>query len=92
MGVDNIFWIYFFTVNVIGFLTIAYDKHKAKSNGWRIPEIRFFLIGLVMGALGIYIGMKAFRHKTQHKTFVIGMPVLLAINIITGYFLLCRIN
>lgn len=91
MGVDKIFWIYFLGVNFFGFLTIAYDKHKAKSHGWRIPEMRFFLIGLVMGAPGIFIGMKVFRHKTQHKRFVVGIPVLIAINIIAGYFLLQRI-
>lgn len=87
MDVNEIFWIYFAAVNIISFFIIAYDKHKARKAGWRVPEIRIFLIGLIMGAPGIYAGMQIFRHKTQHKKFVIGIPVLIILNVICIYLL-----
>ena len=44
------------------------------------------------GALGGMLGMLAFRHKTKHKSFVIGMPLLLLLNIscIAGIICLAR--
>lgn len=54
-------------------LTIL-DKWKAKHNKWRIPENTLMLVGLLGGALAMYITMKTIRHKTLHKKFMIGLP------------------
>jgi uncharacterized membrane protein YsdA (DUF1294 family) len=84
----EIFLIYLLVVNIFGFLTIGYDKYKARRKSWRIPEKRFFWIGLVGGAVGIYTGMQLFRHKTQHKKFIYGMPLLILVNLtLLGYAL-----
>lgn len=72
-------------INVLGFLLIVYDKHQAKSGKWRVPEIRFFTLGLLGGPIGILIGMKLVRHKTKHSSFTIGMPLLIALNILVYY-------
>lgn len=55
-------------------LTIL-DKWKAKHNKWRIPENTLMLVGLLGGALAMYITMKTIRHKTLHKKFMIGLPL-----------------
>jgi uncharacterized membrane protein YsdA (DUF1294 family) len=39
------------------------------------------------GAGGILVGMKVFRHKTRHPLFTIGMPCMLAFNLVCLYYL-----
>jgi uncharacterized membrane protein YsdA (DUF1294 family) len=75
-------------VNLIGFLMMAYDKSQAKQSQRRIPEKRLFLVAAAGGALGCWIGMRLFRHKTKHASFVVGMPALFALNVICVYLLM----
>ncbi|MGX4669868.1 DUF1294 domain-containing protein [Cerasibacillus sp. JNUCC 74] len=79
---------YLIGVNSITFLLMGIDKQKAKKQQYRIPERTFWLLAVVGGALGVWLGMKVFHHKTKHITFNIGVPVLLIvqIGIISWYF------
>lgn len=81
------FYAYLLVINITGFLLMGYDKAKAKKGNWRVPERNFFVISLLGGALGVYAGMKTFRHKTKHDSFVIGIPLLLGINLMSAYFI-----
>jgi uncharacterized membrane protein YsdA (DUF1294 family) len=58
------------------------DKNKARKNKWRIPEKTLFLIAIIGGSIGSILGMQSFRHKTKHKSFTIGMPIILIIQIL----------
>jgi len=73
--------------NLIGFIMVLLDKRRAKQNEWRIKERTFFLWALAFGAAGILIGMHAFRHKTRHRSFSVGMPIIFIFNIFCGYLL-----
>lgn len=73
-------WLLLAAVNLIAFSLMGYDKHQARRGGGRIPERTLFLFAFFGGALGILLGMRVFRHKTQHKRFVYGVPALLAWN------------
>jgi uncharacterized membrane protein YsdA (DUF1294 family) len=57
------------------------DKAKAKSHAWRIPEKTLFIASLIGGSVGTWAGMYFFRHKTKHWYFVIGMPLILAVQV-----------
>ena len=35
----------------------------------------------LFGALGGLLGMKCFHHKTLHKQFAVGIPVMLAVQL-----------
>ncbi|WP_242841705.1 DUF1294 domain-containing protein [Desulfitibacter alkalitolerans] len=74
--------LYFLILNFSGYSVIWYDKKKALKGQWRIPETRLFALALMGGSLGIYYGMKAFRHKTQHLSFKYGMPLLIGVNMV----------
>ena len=74
-------------VNVFGFSTMGYDKFQAKRGNRRIPEMNFFLTSLLGGAAGVFLGMRIFRHKTKHYSFIIGIPVLLGLNLLSAYLL-----
>ncbi len=84
---QSYFLIYILVINALSFLTVGVDKLKAKRRKWRIPESRFFIFGLLGGASGVYLGMQLFRHKTQHRKFTIGIPVLIILNVICLYYL-----
>lgn len=69
-------------MNIISFTLMGVDKMKAKLGKWRIPEKTLFLFTALFGGLGGVLGMQVFRHKTQHKAFVWGFPVLLALQVL----------
>lgn len=68
-------------MNLIGMFIMWYDKSQAIAGSRRVPEKRIFLIGFLGGAIGVWLGMNLFRHKTKHALFVAGIPILVVINI-----------
>lgn len=82
INIKNLIIIYFFTINLFTFLIMGIDKYKAIKNKWRIKEKTIFLMSLVGGSIGTYMGMKRFRHKTKKKIFTIGIPIIILINIV----------
>ncbi|MCQ2551323.1 MAG: DUF1294 domain-containing protein [Clostridia bacterium] len=68
---------YIVLINLITFLVFGMDKLKAKKGLYRVPEKVLFLLALVGGSVGAIIAMICFRHKTRHKTFTIGIPLIL---------------
>lgn len=79
-------------INVIGFLLMGIDKFRAKRRGFRIPEATLFIIAIIGGSIGSLLGMHIFRHKTRHRSFTIGMPVILVIQIIYVLILIFQVG
>ncbi|MBQ2651033.1 MAG: DUF1294 domain-containing protein [Clostridia bacterium] len=82
--------IYLAAVNGIAFLLCGIDKWKARRERWRIPEKTLFLSAILGGSVGFLLGMQLFRHKTKHKSFTIGIPLILALQIGLAAWLLMR--
>ena len=78
---------YLLLVNAIGALFMCLDKHYAKKHLRRIPEKTLFIIAAIGGSVGILVGMYVFRHKTKHLTFSIGVPVIIAAQLLLGFLL-----
>ena len=74
-------FIYLLIINALGFALMLVDKFKAKENLWRIPERTLIGVALLGGSVGCLWGMYAARHKTKHPKFTIGIPVILAVQI-----------
>lgn len=68
-------------VNVAGFILPAVDKRRAKKDRWRIRESTLFLISALGGSVAMYISMRLFHHKTKHKRFMIGIPVIIVLQL-----------
>jgi uncharacterized membrane protein YsdA (DUF1294 family) len=68
---------YLLAVNLLAFALMGADKAKARRGAWRIPEKVLFLSALAGGSVGAIAGMFAFRHKTKHLRFVLGLPAIL---------------
>lgn len=69
-------------INAAAFLLMLADKHRARKKLWRVPENIFLLFALLGGSVGILAGMYTFRHKTRKPRFYIGVPVILAAQIL----------
>ena len=68
---------YLVLMNVMAFFVYWWDKWKATHNRWRTPEATLLLWAAAGGSIGAWLAMHLFRHKTQHKIFVYGVPLLL---------------
>lgn len=68
---------YLCAINLAAFVTFGADKRRAKRGAWRVSEKTLFLLALLGGSAGATLGMFAFRHKTKHWYFRIGMPAIL---------------
>ena len=78
---------YLVIINFIGFIIMGYDKRRAIKNKWRVPEKSLMSVSLIGGSVGMLLGMKFFRHKTKHKLFTIGVPLILIIEVLViSYF------
>jgi len=73
--------IYLILINAAAFLCMLIDKQKARKMRWRIPESTLLLLAAVGGSLGIYVGMQLCRHKTRKAKFFVGVPVILAVQV-----------
>ena len=78
-------------INLVGFVMMCVDKELAIHHENRVSEKVLFLIAIIGGSLGSILGMYAFRHKTKHLSFVIGMPVILIIQLVLVYFVIHNI-
>lgn len=73
---------YIILINIIGLLIMGLDKLKARRRKKRIPERILFLTALIFGSVGIMTGMYLFHHKTKKLRFSVGIPVILAVQLL----------
>lgn len=83
--------IYLLIINAASFLLMMEDKRRARKKLWRIPEARLLLFAILGGSIGSLAGMYSFRHKTLHLKFTLGIPLILAAQVVLSVlFLLNR--
>ena len=77
----NIILGYFLAVNITSFLLYGIDKFKARKNLWRISEATLLTMAAIGGSIGAWAGMQLWHHKTMHKKFKYGLPVIIILQI-----------
>lgn len=80
--------IYLIAINAVAFLAYGLDKFKAKKRKWRISEGTLMLLAILGGGVGAYLGIKVWHHKTMHKKFRYGVPIIIIFQIAIVLFLL----
>lgn len=69
--------IFLIAINIIAIILMKKDKEYAQNGERRIREITLLLVALVGGSLGMYFAMFKYKHKTLHRKFSIGVPVII---------------
>ena len=83
---------YFITVNVLGLVLFGIDKWKAKHDKWRISEATLLSVTAIGGSIGAWVGMKVWHHKTIHKKFKYGIPLVMVLQFSLLLFTLYWLN
>lgn len=73
---------YIIVINIIGWVLPIIDKKRAQNNQWRIKESTLFIVSAIGGSAAMLASMKKYCHKTKHKRFMIGIPMIIALQII----------
>ena len=55
---------------------------------WRISEATLLLMAVVGGSIGAWAGMRLWHHKTMHKKFKYGIPVIIILQVALAVYLL----
>jgi uncharacterized membrane protein YsdA (DUF1294 family) len=75
-------------INVLTFVIYGIDKWKAKQGSWRISEATLLTLAVLGGSIGALLGMKVWHHKTMHKKFKYGLPMILLAQIALIYLII----
>lgn len=73
--------IYFAIISLVTAVVTAADKYKAKKGSFRISEATLFILAILGGALSEYLTMRLIRHKTLHKRFMLGLPLIIILQL-----------
>ena len=84
----NIILYYLLAVNSTTFLLYGIDKYKAKKSKWRISEVTLLTMAAIGGSIGDWICMRLWHHKTMHKKFKYGIPVIIILQVALAVYLL----
>lgn len=82
MNLQQMIILYFISISIFGFFSMGLDKRKAKKHKYRTRERTLLLIAAFGGSIGSYFGMKYFHHKTLHKKFTIGIPLIFLVQLL----------
>ena len=83
-----LFWLIFFAyialVSLCSVVVCIYDKIVSRKNNvkLRTPEKSLFVWSLLGGSLAMYVTMRLIRHKTQHASFMVGIPVIFLLQVV----------
>ena len=83
---------YLLAVNIATFFLYGIDKYKAKKGRWRISEATLLMMAAIGGSLGAWAGMRLWHHKTMHKKFKYGIPIIIIIQVALAVYLLTNID
>ena len=88
----NIILYYLLAINIASFFLYGIDKYKAKKGRWRISEATLLMMAVIGGSIGAWAGMRLWHHKTMHKKFEYGIPIIIILQVALAVYLLTNID
>ena len=72
---------YLAIISLISIIVCIWDKKISKKNRveLRIPEAVLLLLSALGGSVAMFVTMLLMRHKTKHVKFMLGIPVIMAL-------------
>ena len=83
---------YLLAINFVSFFLYGIDKYKAKKGRWRISEATLLMMAVIGGCIGAWAGMRLWHHKTMHKKFKYGIPLIIILQVALAVYLLTNID
>ena len=68
---------YLSAINVVTFVLFGLDKYNARKGNRRIREVTLMAMAALGGGVGAWMGMSLWHHKTKHRKFRYGIPLIL---------------
>ncbi len=84
----KILLIYLVVINFITLAAYAIDKINACEGRSRIRIVTLLGLAFIGGSIGALVAMYLFRHKTQKDYFAVGVPLIIATQIIVIFYLM----
>ena len=73
--------LYLAAISLLVIILTAHDKRAAQQHKWRVRESTLLLIAALGGSAAMWLTMRVIRHKTKHAKFMVGLPVMIALQI-----------
>ena len=88
----NIILYYLLAVNIASFFLYGIDKYTARKGRWRISEATLLMMAVIGGSIGAWSGMRLWHHKTMHKKFKYGIPIIIILQVTIAVYLQTNID
>jgi uncharacterized membrane protein YsdA (DUF1294 family) len=82
--------IYFLAISALSVMVTILDKIAARRRAMRVPEAVLLMLAALGGSVSMYITMLIIRHKTRHRKFMVGIPVIFVLQIALLLFAVWR--
>lgn len=76
---------YLVIINLLTYITFAFDKARSRRKGRRVSEKKLWLLSLIGGSAGALAAMNQFRHKTKKISFQAVLSLILAGQVLLLY-------
>ena len=76
--------VYALIINIAAVSATVKDKKAAQKQRWRVPEKTLLILAALSGCIAMYVTMRVIHHKTKHKQFMIGIPVIFVCEVLAG--------
>lgn len=82
----ELFLIYLAVINIVSAIVCVYDKIMAIKGRYRVSEATLILLSVLGGSVLMLVAMKLIRHKTKHKKFMLGIPIIIILQLVILFF------
>ena len=73
--------LWFAAVSGLAVILTLHDKRAARRGDRRVPERTLLLVCALGGSAAMLAAMRVIRHKTKHAKFMVGIPVMIAVQV-----------
>lgn len=84
-----VLYVWIGVVSLISVVVTVKDKLSAMcKSGKRVREKTLFVLGALGGAAAMFLTMRIIRHKTRHRSFMVGLPLIIVFHVLV--YLACN--
>ncbi len=67
-------------ISLLAVIMTLLDKSRSRHGGHRVAEATLFTVALLGGAAAMWMVMHCIRHKTRHRRFMWGLPLIILLH------------